>query len=354
MKKINIIYLLPEMKGASGGAKVIYKHSSILNNLDKDISSSVNHLKKKISYKIKTSLSKKIKFLQPKNSGWQGKKMKISKNFNPNDEWMTSRLVFGKDLNFDNKRDFIIIPEIWGHFAEDMQFKKKKINYAIFVQGFFHMHSTDDFLKLKKSYKNADYILSDSVYSIKCLKEMFPEFKNKIIRIHFSIDSKKFRIKKKSNLITYMPRKLPAHSSLLLFYLRNLLPKNWKIEPLININQKKLINMMGKSKIFLSFSYFEGIGMPPIEAALCGNKVVGYTGGGGMEYWKGEMFNKIETGEISSFGQKVLQEIDGYKLSWINKTKKARNKLADQYSIKQEIKSLNNLVKKIKISMRKF
>ena len=43
MSKINIIYLLPEMKGASGGAKVIYKHSSILNNLDKDISSSVNH-----------------------------------------------------------------------------------------------------------------------------------------------------------------------------------------------------------------------------------------------------------------------------------------------------------------------
>ena len=31
MKKINIIYLLPEMKGASGGAKVIYKHSAILN-----------------------------------------------------------------------------------------------------------------------------------------------------------------------------------------------------------------------------------------------------------------------------------------------------------------------------------
>ena len=53
MKNINIIYLLPEMKGASGGAKVIYKHSAILNNIDKNVSSSVNHLKKKISYKIK-------------------------------------------------------------------------------------------------------------------------------------------------------------------------------------------------------------------------------------------------------------------------------------------------------------
>ena len=49
MKKINIIYLLPEMKGASGGAKVIYDHSIKLNNIKKNVSSSVLHLKKKIS-----------------------------------------------------------------------------------------------------------------------------------------------------------------------------------------------------------------------------------------------------------------------------------------------------------------
>ena len=60
MKKINIIYLLPEMKGASGGAKVIYNHSLKLNKLKKNISSTVIHLKKKFSYKIETSLSKKF------------------------------------------------------------------------------------------------------------------------------------------------------------------------------------------------------------------------------------------------------------------------------------------------------
>ena len=47
MKKANIIYLLPEMKGASGGAKVIYNHSLILDNLDKNISSRIIHLKEK-------------------------------------------------------------------------------------------------------------------------------------------------------------------------------------------------------------------------------------------------------------------------------------------------------------------
>ena len=53
-----IIYLLPELKGASGGAKVIYNHSIILNNLKKNLSSNVIHLKKKLSYKLETSLIK--------------------------------------------------------------------------------------------------------------------------------------------------------------------------------------------------------------------------------------------------------------------------------------------------------
>ena len=56
MKKINIIYLLPEMKGASGGAKVIYSHSLKLNKIKENVSSSVLHLKKKISYKLEASL----------------------------------------------------------------------------------------------------------------------------------------------------------------------------------------------------------------------------------------------------------------------------------------------------------
>ena len=351
MKNLNIIYLLPEMKSASGGAKVIYKHSSIINNLDKNVSSSINHLKKKISYKIKTSLSKKFKIFEQNKSGWIGREMRISKNYSPSGKWVADKLILGRSLNFNKHKDFLIIPEIWAHFADDLNLKKKKINYAIFVQGFFHMESTNDCHKLKRSYEGAKLILSDSKYTIKCLNEMFPEFKNKIHRMHFSIDNKKFKIKKKSNLITYMPRKLDNHSSLLLFYLKNLLPKNWKILALNNLSEKKLIRLLGESKIFLSFSNLEGIGIPPIEAALSGNKVIGYTGAGGMEYWKGHIFKKVENGEIADFGQKVLQEIKKYKLSWLKKNHKEREKLAKQYSSELEKNSLNILIKKIKSSL---
>ena len=304
MEEINIIYLLPEMKEASGGAKVIYNHSFILNNIDKNINSKIIHLKKNFFYKVELSLSKRIQFFNKKDSGWDGKKMKLSKKFRPKKDWHDKKILLGDNLNFDKKKDFIIIPEIWAHFAVDLKFAEKGINYAIFVQGFYHMNSTNNFVNLKKSYEEAKLIVTTSKYSVSYLRTMFPKIRNKIFKINLSIDSNKFKIKKKLNLITYMPRKLPAHSDLLLFYLKNLLPKNWKILPLINITEKKLINTLSVSKIFLSFSNFEGMGIPPVEAALSGNKIIGYVGGGGSEYWKKPIFLKVEHGEIEDFAKK--------------------------------------------------
>ncbi len=347
MRNINIIYLLPELKGASGGAKVIYNHSIILNSLKKNISSNVVHLKKKLSYKLETSISKKLKFLDKKIAGWDGAKMKISKSFIPDKKWFNEKINVRKNLNFDRKKDFVIIPEIWSHFAEDLKLYEKKINYGIFVQGFYHMNSSSDFLKLNKSYEKAKLIITDSKYSIKYLEEMFPKQRKKIIKINFSIDDKKFKIKQKSNIITYMPRKLPDHSKLLNFYLKNLLPKNWKIIPLKDITQKRLIDTLARSKIFLSFSNLEGIGIPPIEAALSGNKVIGYVGGGGIEYWKEPIFTKIENGEIRDFGQKILTYTLQNNKSWIKKTSIQRRKIASQYSKQKEINSLKKMIDRI-------
>jgi len=347
MAEVNIIYLLPEMKGASGGAKVIYNHSSILNNLDKKFSSKVIYLKKNFLYKLQSSLSKRIKFFDEKFSGWDGKKMKVSKKFKPNKEWHKDEIFNGENLNFDKKKDFVIIPEIWAHFATDLKFAEQNINYAIFVQGFYHMNSTNNFLNLKKSYENAKLIITTSKYTVSYLRTMFPNIKKNIFKVNLSVDSNKFKIKKKTNLITYMPRKLPAHSSLLIFYLKNLLPKNWKILPIDNVSENNLVKALSMSKIFLSFSNFEGMGIPPIEAALSGNKVIGYVGGGGSEYWKKPIFIKVENGEIEDFAKKIIQSIQSYKNNWIKVTRKNRLQLSNYFSKKKEEKSLILLSKKI-------
>tara|TARA_B100000282_G_C31645491_1_gene450522 strand:+ start:31 stop:939 length:909 start_codon:yes stop_codon:yes gene_type:complete len=296
---------------------------------------------------METSLSKKFNLFKEEHSGWNPNKMRVSRFFSPSKNWFNKNINSKKKFTLDKNTDFLIIPEIWSHFPEDLNLKKKGIKYGIFIQGFFHMNSTNNFKKLKAAYKNAKIIMISSDYNIRCFKEMFPEFKNKILRINFSIDSKKLKISKKTNTITYMPRKLPDHSQLLLFYLKNLLPKKWRIIPLENVSENYLIKSLSRSKFFLSFSNLEGLGIPPIEAALSGNKVIGYTGGGGIEYWKEPIFKKVENGDISSFGKKLLHEIKNYKKNWINKTNKNRLKLERLYSVEKEKKTLNLLINKI-------
>jgi len=46
-KKINIIYVSISEKGPSGGGKILYKHSDLINNLNNSFTSQVLHLKKK-------------------------------------------------------------------------------------------------------------------------------------------------------------------------------------------------------------------------------------------------------------------------------------------------------------------
>jgi len=211
MSEVNIKYLLPEMKGASGGAKIIYNHSLILNNINKNISSEIIHLKKKLSYKFELSLSKRIKFFDIKYSGWDGKKMKISKQYRPKKDWHNNKIFIGDNLNFNKKKDFIIIPEIWAHFAVDLKFAENKIKYAIFVQGFYHMNSTNNFLNLKKSYEDASLIITTSKYSVSYIKTMFPKISKNIFRVNLSIDSNKFKKKKKKNKKSYLLKIYKTH-----------------------------------------------------------------------------------------------------------------------------------------------
>ena len=348
MSKINIIYLLPELKNASGGAKVIYNHSLILNDCNQKLRSKVLHLKKSFIYKLETSLSKKIKIFKQNVSGWNAQKMIVSKNFLPGKNWYDKTINLGDKLNFNFKEDFIIIPEIWAHFANDLKLHEKKIKYSIFVQGSFHMTSSDDFKRIKIAYENAEFIITTSAYSLDFIKSIFPKIKNKILKINLAVKVNAASKKDlKKNYITCFPRKLPNHFHLLRFYLNDKLPSNWMLDPILSVTNSELKKRIARSKIFLSFSNFEGFGLPPLEAALSGNKVIGYDGGGGSEYWKEPIFTKIDQGEIYKFGEVILKNISNYNSNWLKNTKKQRLILQEKYSPKAEKKSLIKLSKKI-------
>ena len=120
---------------------------------------------------------------------------------------------------------------------------ENKISYAIFVQNGYCLNSNSDHKTLDLVYKKAKFILSVSKDITKCVKLAFPYCSNKIIESSFAINSQNFNLnRKRSNLITYMPRKLPQHSELVLFFLRKHLPKSWKIKKIHNFSEKKVFH----------------------------------------------------------------------------------------------------------------
>lgn len=341
---LNIIYLCTAEKGPSGGAKIIYDHSSHINKLKiPNISSEVLHIKKKGLRKWNTSIKKILNINYNNFSGWSVKDIDVCNNFKS--KWFKNEIKTKNDFIFDKKKDFIIFPEIFAHFAKRLCIDKN-VPYAIFALNGYSLNITNDYKTLDASYKNSKFILSVSNDINKCLKVAFPKYKNKILKTSLSVDNHNFKHKrKKNNLITYMPRKLSKHSELVLFFLRNKLTKNWKIKSIHNLKEKKVYEYLLKSKIFLSFTQFEGLGMPPIEAALAGNKIIGYTGEGGKEIWKKPIFSEIPSGNILKFVNEILKNIKKIDLKNSNNQ---RIKIAKRFSIINEKKNIIKMLNKIR------
>lgn len=336
----NIVFISHAEKGASGGAKIIYHYSEIINNLEK-FTSEVVHIKKKKIAKFKNSIQKRLKLNISKDTGWQLDEICALKNFKYS--WFNHNVKTKNNLEFNKKKDFVILPEIFSHLASDLLIKKR-IKYSIFVQNGYVISSTNNEKKLLKAYENALFILSYSSDITRCINLKFPKLKTKIINVSYALDIGNFSYKDKKNIITYMGRKLPQHSNLVINYIKNYLPKNWIIKNLNNLSEKSIYNELKKSKIFLAFSSFEGLPLPPAEAALAGNHVIGYTGEGGKDYWKKPIFTEINSGDIYTFVKEIIKKIE-YLNTFKTLPKKKYFDLKKMFSKEQEFRNIKNFLK---------
>jgi glycosyltransferase involved in cell wall biosynthesis len=104
----------------------------------------------------------------------------------------------------------------------------------------------------------------------------------------------------------------------------------------------------------MSFSGLEGLPLPPVEAALCGNRVVGYHGQGGLEYWDPALFRTVECGDILGFARAVLEEVEGIeRLATVGRSsadetqETARELLRRRYSPEREAQLLAQFVQQV-------
>jgi hypothetical protein len=331
---MELIFLCHAIKKPIGGVKVIYRHAEILNELLHDLghSASVMH-PNSIFFRInwfKSNVPVRHKFFKLR--------------------WLGKPSFSNIEGCFDPKKNMLVIPELWVRKFGD-QLIRLNIPYVIYVQGGY-LISKGNPEALSLAYSKAKCIMTISDDASRCVSMAFPAAQNNIIRMHCSIDQTLFNaFPDKDNLITYMPRKLSDHSTKVLFFLREHLPKHWKIKPIDGLDERGVAELLKKSKIFMSFSHFEGFGLPPLEAALCGNQVIGYTGQGGKEYWVPEIFEAIESGDVVGFSQAVINKVnylDGLPKFPIND--EAIHSLMEAYSPKREIDDMKSLIFKLGLS----
>ncbi len=313
---VNVIYIAhADKKVRSGGDKVIYRQSEVINKLSQvGVNSSVLHVE----------------------------------NTSMQFDWFEHQVSFKKNLCFNPYNDFAVIPEIMV-IPHAKMLSDIGVRYAIFVQGGYIMDAySHNYAELASAYKNASLILAISEDTAKCIATAYPWAADKIIRIFYSIDANKFKSSEnKENLITYMPRKLARHTNLIKFFLNENLPKDWKLKAIHGLNEDGVIKLLGKSKIFLSLSELEGLGLPPVEAALCGNYVIGYTGEGAKEYWKAPIFTEVYSGDIKKFVSEILMKIEQLNTTGLGADFNAsRSELANMYSETAEKQSLLNFIHK--------
>ena len=316
----SIVYVCPVINKPTGGIKLIYKQAEILSKfLPKGYECRIFHFND-VNFKC---------------------------------DWFTHNVLFKREKNYNPKNEFVIIPE-WMAVYHAKILRDLKVRYGIYVLNGFYIFTrpsneyTDQ--DIYNAYKSAEFILSCADEISEGIKVTFPEFAKKIMRINLSVDSNKFYcdrkiFEKKSNLITYMPRKKKTTSDILTFLLNRHLPKNWTLKTLDNLSETEVSNIFKKSKIFLSFSELEGLGLPPIEAALCGNYVIGYTGEGGKEFWSKPIFDEVQAGDIRLFLKKIISKVNLLEHSNDNfeNINFQIKSLSEKYSIEKEEKSIKLL-----------
>ena len=211
-----------------------------------------------------------------------------------------------------------------------------------------------DLSELNEVYQKSTIILSVSDDTTQCIQQAFNILSEKIQIVTPSINQKLFiyNWETKENIITYMPRKLSMHANYVINQLLLKKHHDWRIIPIEGVNEIEVARLLSISKIFLSFSDREGLSLPPLEAAFCGNSVIGYTGEGAKEYWKSDLFKEVNSGNLLEFTNLIEIEIKNLEQkSYLEKDLNEKTLLIEdlkkKYSIEKEAESLRNFVAKI-------
>lgn len=259
--------------------------------------------------------------------------------FNP--EWFNHSIEIENVFENVTKDDCVIFHEetLW---AFDRIIDYSKCKYGILNQG-AHWSLTNylGYQRTYEIYQNASFILVNSNYTGNLVSKLFNRWDYH--KFTLPVDDCFVPSNTKQNRICYMPRRNSETAELIAQYVKGKF-NDWEVYAIDGINYTQVAQVLGSSKIFLSFGGPEGFGLPPLEAALCGCRVIGYDGYGGSEFFVEPLFKKITFMEVIPFMNEIEDSVERLKYySPLSTAEQAQlNQLRSLYSKENFTKDIIN------------
>ncbi len=107
--------------------------------------------------------------------------------------------------------------------------------------------------------------------------------------------------------VAYIPDKRPKEAPVVYSLFRQMYPEfnNVPWMPIVGMSRRACADVMAESAVFASFSYLEGLGLPPLEAMSSGCLVCGFDGHGGSDYARPDNGLWVKEGDHGGFAHAV-------------------------------------------------
>jgi len=208
--------------------------------------------------------------------------------------------------------DLVVINEEFAWVAGDFMFPRN-IKYIMFNQGIFaSFASSINYFDHKFVYDHALAVMVNSEHSSIGVEKIFDIPKTKISRYRIGIDQQMYYPEQKEKTMCFLTFKNSYFAGFMNTYLRGKYP-DWNIIAISGLSRIDTAAIFRKSKLMLTFGGPEGFGLPPLEAAICGCKVIGFDGQAGKEFFRDPVFTTVNQLDHLDFVNKldsVIANID--------------------------------------------
>jgi glycosyltransferase involved in cell wall biosynthesis len=226
--------------------------------------------------------------------------------------------------DFDSDRCIVVLPETY--LGVDLE-NYHGLNLARMARVVFNQNAYYTYAQLPdlNTASLACYYDAPEVLQVLCVSQDSQAFLRqnlgladvRISRIINAVEPLFQPAASKSNTIAWLPRKNPDHAqAILLGICRGGLPhaKDWQVERLGTMTHASLAERLNQARIFLSFGYPEGFGLPVLEAMAAGCWVVGYSGGGADELFRLGPSEPVRFGDWQGFLSALQQAVQAFAL----------------------------------------